>query len=276
MKRRTFIRRTSIGLPALAAGLGGALGRLRAGEGKRRIYGLPDTDLPPQVWHEVVALGLLAQDVFDRSEVAEVFARDPRGYLASIGMEGAVLDTAAVEVRVALALGDPEVGAAIRNDDAKAFLRAMEDRGLLQAPEPSQLAERLQAHLESLPREARPGSSPEACTAVVICIALVWVWVAYALVWAWTTGPKKRPPDEDELGREPSFRLAGALGGGGFKQRAMRAFVEENVEKIAAAVEELRLYREHRPMEGEQLRRLVRAQMLRQFGGHAVDFPVPR
>jgi len=39
MKRRTFIKRTSIGLPALAAGLAGAGGLLRGGDRKGRVYG---------------------------------------------------------------------------------------------------------------------------------------------------------------------------------------------------------------------------------------------
>src|SRR5437867_7217433 len=123
MKRRTFLKRTSIGLSALVTGAATAGGFRPPEDGKRRVYGIPGsvqpraplehnrmrlslsrTDLPVEAWQEVVALSLLAQDVFDRPEVASSFARNPAGYLKASGMDDVTLDTQAVEVKVALAL----------------------------------------------------------------------------------------------------------------------------------------------------------------------------
>jgi hypothetical protein len=74
----------------------------------------------------------------------------------------------------------------------------------------------------------------------------------------------------------PSLRLAGALGGPEFGDRVADAFVEENVERIASAVESLEAYRQAGALAGDRLRALVRAQMLRQIQGHAALFEAAR
>ena len=307
MKRRTFIKKSSIGLTALAAGATGATSLLGSKGKKRRVYGIPDsvrprtplehdlaryslarTDLPPQAWRDVVALSLLAQDVFDNPEVARAFSRDSRGYLRSVGLEDVDLDPNAVEVKVALALGDPELRAAVDRNDPRAFLQGLEHRDLLRAPETSQLASHLSSRIEAAKASLAPGGSPEACTLVVVCVAAAWIVLivvqdavaavaaavavslyAYTLVSIKIIGPKKMI-DRESLRELPSFKLAGALGGPDFADRAMNSFVEENVEKIATAVESLDTYRENRPMDETELRRLIRVQMLRQLDGHAV------
>src|SRR5438552_3407719 len=155
MKRRTFIKKSSIGLGAMIAGAGGADRLLKSERDKRRIYGIPDSvrtrtqeeldltryslaraDLPPQVWEQILGLTLLAQDVFDRPEVAQAFGRNPQGYLQRAGLQGVVLDPQALEVRIALAVGDPEIHDAVARDDPDAFLRASERKRPLQSPEP--------------------------------------------------------------------------------------------------------------------------------------------
>jgi hypothetical protein len=306
MKRRMFIKRSSIGLTALAAG--GLLG----GEEKRRVYGIPDsvrprpplehdllrfslarTDLPPEAWQDVAALSLLAQDVFDRPEVAHAFTRDPAGYLRTIGLEEVRLDPEAAEVKVALALGDPEVHQAVERDDPRAFLLALEGRGLLRSAEPSALARRIGLQIEEMRARLGDGASPESCTVVAICLAVAWVWAAvvqdavvavavaaavslyvYAVVYTRTVGPRpkaKRAVDVAALEAEPPFRLASALGGPEFGGRVTGAFIDDGVERIALAVESLEAYRRAGVPNGQQLRALVRAQMLRQIQGHSVD-----
>ena len=69
----------------------------------------------------------------------------------------------------------------------------------------------------------------------------------------------------------PSIRLAGALGGAEFGDRVADTFVEENVERIASAVETLEAYRKAGVLPPGRLRALVRSQMLRQLQGNAVD-----
>jgi hypothetical protein len=312
MKRRTFIKRGSIGLGAAVVGAGGAGRLLHPGDGKRRVYGIPDsvkrrtplernlvryslarTDLPPGTWDDLVALSLLAQDVFDHPEVAQAFARNPQGYLRTIGLDEVALDPKATEVKVALALGDPEVRAAILNDDPRAFLQVIENRGLLRNPEPSQIASRLSEQIEAVKARLGPGVSPEACSAVVVCVAIaflaIWTWVgavqdvvvvafaaasvgvyALALVQVKAVGGRKMIPDA--VLQNPSFRMATALGGQDFGDRVAETFVDDNLERIVNAVESLQIYQEKKPMSTDQLRDLLRANMFRQLGGHAACF----
>ncbi len=309
MKRRTFLSRTTLGLSAMAVG---SRGLLKADDGRRRIYGVPDsvtprppleddllrlslarTDLPVETWRDLAALSGLAQDVFDNPEVAQSFTRDPQRYLQAAGMGDVRLDPQAIETRVALALGDPELRGAIQRDDPEAFLRGLETRGLLASAEPSQIAARIQARLAANERLgvneglAGDGPAPEVCSVVAICIAAVWVWVvviqdaiatvnavalvniyAYALIYTGTAGPKKRRMI-GALDSEPSLQVAGLLGGGDFAERVADRFVEENVEKIARAVESLAAYRDSGKTDAARLRELLRSQMHRQIGGGA-------
>ncbi len=307
MKRRTFIQRSSLGLGALVAGAGGAGKLFKSDNDRPRIYGIPDsvrfrtqqeldltryslsrTDIPPEVWEDALAVGLLAQDVFDHPEVAQAFSRNPRGYLKRIGVDSVTLDPGTIEVKVALALGDPQIRAAVERNDPAAFLRAIEDRGLLQGPEPSQFVSKLSAQIEELKSALGPGVSPEACSVLAICAAAVWVWVVvvqdvlaavavtvvvsvYAYAFVYTGGaaiPKKKTVGI--LQQAPSFQLASALGGQDFGDSVAEAYIDENVETIAAAVSSLQVYREQAPLTDQQLREIVRAQMVRQISGHTV------
>jgi hypothetical protein len=307
MKRRTFLSRTTLGLSALAVT---SRGLLKADDGRRRIYGVPDsvtprpplesdllrlslarTDLPVETWRDLAALAGLARDVFDNPDVARAFTRDPQRYLQAAGMDDVRLDPQAIETRVALALGDPELHAAIERDDPGAFLRGLEARGLLASAEPSQIAGRLQARLAAGPGLALAAEpvegepSPEACTLVLICLVAAWVWVvvvqdavaavnatalvnvyAYVLIYTGIEGPGKTKA-LSVLDGQPSLRVAGLLGGGDFAGKVADRFVEENVEKIAVAVESLAAYRDSGKADPVRLRTLVAAQMRRQIGG---------
>jgi len=318
MKRRTFLKRSSIGLSALVAGVAGLKNVSGSGPGAGRVYGVPEsvrprtplqhdllrlsmsrTDVPPEAWRDVAALSLLAQDVFDNPDVASAFHRDPQNYLKAVGLEDVRLDPEAVEVKVALALGDPDVRSAIDRDDPRAFVQALEGRGLIRSPEPSVLAQRIGSQLEGLKGRLDTNPVPESCTAVAICIAAVWVWVAviqdavvavavaavvslyaYALISTSAYGGGKRRRRRARLStsldHNPSFRLAGALGGPEFGDRVAESFVEENVERIASAVETLDIYRKAGALQPDRLRDLVRAQMLRQLQGHVAEFPAPQ
>lgn len=310
MKRRAFLKRSSIGLSALVAGVAGLRGSPVPNPDSGRVYGVPEsvrprtplehnllrlslarTDVPPDAWQDVVALSLLAQDVFDNPEVARTFSREPSAYLRTIGLQDVRLDPEAIEVKVALALGDPDIRAAIGRDDPRAFVQALESRGLIRSPEPSQLAQRIGAQMEEIKSRLGGGISPEACTVAAICVAAVWIWVAvvqdaivavavaavvsvyaYALVSTSTFGPGRRRKAGMVLRDNPSLRLAGALGGPDFGDRVADTFVEENVERVAAAVETLEVYRQAGVLPADRLRALVRTQMLRQLQGHAADF----
>src|SRR5262245_33858981 len=253
------------------------------------------TGLPPEAWQDVAALSFLARDVFDNPGVARSFSRDPAAYLKAVGLDDVRLDPEAIEVKVALALGDPDVRDAIDREDPRAFVQALETRGLLTSPQPSQLAERIGAQLESLRSQQGDSPSPQSCSAIAICIAAVWIWVAvvqdavvavavaaavsvYAYVLVSTSvagggggGGGRRRRTGVMLQDRPSFQLAGALGGRDFGDRVAETFVADNVEKIAAAVESLEAYQKTGALSSDRLRHLVRAQMLRQLQGHGAD-----
>ena len=310
MKRRAFLKSSSIGLTALVAGAAGLRGAPGSDPVSGRVYGVPEsvrprsplehnllrlslsrTDVPPDAWQDVAALSLLAQDVFANPEVARTFTRDPAGYLRAIGLQDVRLDPEAVEVKVALALGDPDVRAAIDRDDPRAFVQALEMRGLIRSPEPSQLAQRIGAQMEEIKARLGGSISPEACSVMAICVAAVWIWVAvvqdaivavavaavvsvyaYAVVSSKAIGGGPRRKAGMVMRDNPSLRLAGALGGPDFGDRVADNFVEANVERVAAAVETLEVYRQAGVLPADRLRALVRTQMLRQLQGHAADF----
>lgn len=310
MKRRSFIKTGALGMSFLAAGVARA-GEWAGLKGKKgRVFGIPDsvrrrtpadrnlirysvarTDLPPVVWDDVVGLAALAQDVFDRPGVAQAFSRDPNGYLETIGLGDVKLDPRAIEVRIALALGDPDVRWAIEKNDPGAFVKAIEHRGLLQSPEPSVFAGRLAAQVEMIRQRMGDDVSPQACTLFSVCIvvAAIWVWVAIAqdavvvvnigvlvgvyavaLIQTSVIGRKMMVPEAGLLAAQAPFRLAGAMGGSEFAEKAIGAFLDTNVERIATAVEGLAIYRENRPMKATELRTLVRQQMTRHMSGHSV------
>src|SRR2546422_466048 len=215
---------------------------------------------------------------------------------SSIGLSALVAGAAGP--RGAPRPGPPDVRAAIERDDPRAFVQALETRGLIQSPEPSQLAQRIGAQLESLKSELGDRFTPEACSVFAICIAAVWIWVAvvqdavvavavaaavsvYAYVLVSTSvagggggggGGRQRKRVFKLLEDHPSLRLAGALGGHEFREPLAATFVEENVERIASAVETLEIYRKAGVIPADRLRHLVRGQMLRQLKGHAADF----
>lgn len=321
MKRRIFLKRSSIGLSALLAGAGGVGTLLGTEKRAGRVYGIPEsvrpmtplegnllrlslarTDVPAEAWEDVAALSQLAQDVFDDPAVAEAFSRNPARYLRAVGLGHVRLDPQSAEVKVALALGDADVRAAVTAGDPRAFVQALEGRGLIRSPEPSQLAQRLGSQLDAIRSRLEASATPEACTVTAICVAAVWIWVAvvqdavvaiavaavvsvyaYALVSTSTFGGgggggggggKKKAAAI--LEGDPSFRLAGALGGPDFQNRVADAYVEDNVERIALAVESLGDYHRAGALNGDQLRAVVRAQMLRQLQGHGAMFEVPQ
>lgn len=314
MKRRTFIKRGSIGLSVLITGIANA-GDLWRSKERRRLYGIPDsvrprtalehnlvryslarTDIPVAAWQNVVALGFLAEDVFDHPAVAESFSRDPRRYLRAVGLGDVELDPDAIEVKIALALGDREIRSAIERDDPLAYLRALEYRGVLNSADPSHIAPMLAEQIEAVRGRMGSGSGADACVPPFTCILvlLVWIFVAvvqdvaaavtvltgvsvftYLLVSSRVVGTKMMIPETGSLRRAPSFRLAGVLGGEEFQEKAVEAFVDTTVERIATALEGLPLYMKNQPMPGEELRRLVRSQMLRQMSGNAVSVLLP-
>lgn len=315
MKRRSFIKKGAAGLTFLAVGAAraGAPGKKKGT--RRRLFGMPDsvrrrtpeqrnlvryslgrTDLPPVIWDEVVALGALASDVFENPEVAQAFTRGPKRYLEAIGLDEVRLDSNAAEVKAALALGDSQIRRALEHDDPAEFLQALEERGLLQTPESSQLIDALTRHIEQVGVLTADGATAESCSAVVVCAALalatVWVWVLLiqdvaaavnvgalvtvsvsVMIYTSTITPRYMVPESGLLRRQTPFLLATALGGDRFADRSVGLFVDRNVERIATAIEGLSIYRDRPSIAAPDLRSLIRGHLIRQLSGNAVSLP---
>lgn len=77
----------------------------------------------------LLAVEKLAIDVFADSAAARAFATNPEAYMAQAGLSGVRLDLNSREVRLAMAMGDPEVRRAAAEGDAVAFVRAVMDQG---------------------------------------------------------------------------------------------------------------------------------------------------
>ena len=87
-----------------------------------------ELSLPDSINNHVIALSMLAYDVFDNPTMAESFSLDPQGYLQSKGLRDCIIDLNSVEVKAILALGDSEIKRAIESNDLDGFLRLLESK----------------------------------------------------------------------------------------------------------------------------------------------------
>ncbi|MGY1829046.1 hypothetical protein ACI8AA_01310 [Geodermatophilus sp. SYSU D01180] len=82
----------------------------------------------------LIAIEKLALDIFEDPVAARAFVVNPSEYLRRSGFENVELDVASPEVRVAMALGDPEVKRAALNNDVDGFLDALREQGIVTEP----------------------------------------------------------------------------------------------------------------------------------------------
>jgi hypothetical protein len=78
----------------------------------------------------LLALEKLAIDIFSDSRSARAFATNPQEYMAQSGFPNVKLDLNSIEVRLAMAMGDPKVRVAAAQGDVVGFVRAVMDQGL--------------------------------------------------------------------------------------------------------------------------------------------------
>jgi hypothetical protein len=78
----------------------------------------------------LIALEKLAIDIFSDSASARAFATNPQEYLAQAGFREVTLDLNSLEIRLAMAMGDPKVRQAAAQGDTVGFVRAVMDQGL--------------------------------------------------------------------------------------------------------------------------------------------------
>jgi hypothetical protein len=78
----------------------------------------------------LLALEKLAIDIFSNGSSARAFATNPQEYMARAGFPNLKLDLNSQEVRLAMAMGDPQVRQAAAQGDTLGFVRAVMDQGL--------------------------------------------------------------------------------------------------------------------------------------------------
>lgn len=200
-------------------------------------------EFSPAMRQKVEALSLLAKDIISNPTVAASFSANPQAYLDNMGFKGVTLNINAAEVKVVMALADPTVRDAVKNNDFDAFLSELAKRGLLKSPEITALSEKGSF--------VRCSAAAAVCVAYVIAVAASQAAVAYNVVATVnavykvtvatsvavkTTGVSS---DTDDTGkyRIPMSTIAQALGGQQFASNTMEYYVDTYVEKIALAIE---------------------------------------
>jgi len=84
--------------------------------------------LPDFINDQIIALSILAQDIFENPAIAQSFSQNPQEYFASKGLSGCNIDMNSGEVKAILALGDPEIRSAIESNDLVNFFRLLEEK----------------------------------------------------------------------------------------------------------------------------------------------------
>lgn len=79
--------------------------------------------------NRLIAIEKLAIDIFNNPLSARAFAVNPDEYMRQAGFRNTKLDLNSNEVRIAMAMGDPDVSEAARLGDIKGFISAIERQG---------------------------------------------------------------------------------------------------------------------------------------------------
>lgn len=211
--------------------------------------------VPAHLQGQLMALYSLARDVVSDPQAGRRFAAGPKDYLAERGLRDVTLDLNSKEVKVILALSDPEVNAAVKRGDTRKYLQLMEDRGLLQ----------LNGLAELSPLEAAVVVLTDVFTyitfvtdpcAYVSCDAVAYIASAVAVD---TKGMESRAGD-NVLGCLEG-KSAALLWGKTAAREMLLQHVAEKADKIAGELSELKTVRKNN-LSREQIRAAVERKML--------------
>lgn len=233
---------------------------------------LPYTGLPQESWKHITLLSGLADEIFRNPEVSRLFAKDPAGYLESLGLKGDELDPETIEVKIILSLGNERVREAIKSNKPDAFVNALEELGLLDYKNirVSSLLSKTRAEILSDPTirrtleelgineaqliENEKAIFPAITVAYLIALVVSQAGVAYNVVawvnatttatvavdeyaWANTTA---RVYGDDESERNalnlPPFMLARFMGGSRFSEEAFQQYLDKCTDSLMNAV----------------------------------------
>ena len=160
MKRRKFFEKLGVGVAGLAAGSGASSG---AGE-LRRNFGIPAsvyekyeegevrnrlrlslarTDVPVEVWDEIVAVGDFWQTILSNQAARELFHKDRSSFLDQFGLSPELFRANDNEVQLMLTASRPDVLKAAAAGDYQGFMHALSEADLLGQPSRSSFSEKI-------------------------------------------------------------------------------------------------------------------------------------
>ena len=87
-----------------------------------------EINFPNDIKDQIIALSMLAQDIFENPAIAQSFSQNPQGYFASKGLSDSNIDMNSGEVKAILAFGDPEIRNAIESKDLDRFVHLLESK----------------------------------------------------------------------------------------------------------------------------------------------------
>ncbi|MFA6030401.1 MAG: hypothetical protein WC969_11145 [Elusimicrobiota bacterium] len=254
------------------------------------------TNVPSKMWNDALALSILADEIYKDPQVAREFSEDPMKYLKKIGCEDVKLRLDAMEVRIVMALGDASVRSALETRDPKAFLTALESRGLFTYPEKSHF---LIAFKDELMKVSDSDEQVTAAVAAAYVIAAVasQAAVAYNVVAvlnvavetnvavhsnvatdseagsssSLNANPSGPYPDNSSISSSSSspigmsykmrnvdaFQMASYMGGAEFAKGVSEEFVREYSARIVSGIEGLSQFKGQTVLKKEDLSTLV-------------------
>lgn len=283
--RRGFIKKIALG--AMAAGTasaGGGCGpgtdwaqdgspaTLSPSQANRLRLSMAHHDLPVDAWDDVLALSKLSDEVFRNPELAAHFARDPHAYLKSLGLGHVQVDLEAVEVRLAMAMGDSELRDFAMKAEYSKFIDRLDTMGLLEPGAHSPLAKRVAQDLAvslGIPSETpTPAMMPVFPAFALLIVALI-TWVAagfsvYAGIMVIAQVGFKVDVVasglrvlQGPLSQAPGLMLARAMGGSEGEALATKQYLDASVDYVLHFLAESRAFARRNTMSETQLRSMI-------------------
>lgn len=89
---------------------------------------IAEIELPQNIQNEMIAVARLTHDIFYNPELAQRFSENPEAYVESIGLPEVTLELNSLEIRAAIAMGDPDIRNAIMRNDLIGYVALLEER----------------------------------------------------------------------------------------------------------------------------------------------------
>ncbi|MDR0207004.1 MAG: hypothetical protein LBI45_07095 [Bacteroidales bacterium] len=92
---------------------------------------IAELNVPDSVNNQIIALSMLATDIFENPSIAISFSNDPQGYFKAKGLSSCSIDINSVEVKAVLAFADQDIKNAILANDLPKFVEVLQTKNYL-------------------------------------------------------------------------------------------------------------------------------------------------